>query len=154
MKDTHLGMHPDFESQVDITKFKKRHTISHDKTEYCPPIAFWKSIKELKYKWSNSVNLFWLEPVAGGWVVSVLDCYARSLVFQSSILTLLKDACGEQWPAAMLAIKRFAGVIPEVNLWEHISHMSQPRANKTVHSGFETQRRCHQKSKTWISVAP
>ena len=41
--------------------------------------------------------------------------------------------------AAMLAIKRLAGVAPEVSL---------PRANKVAHSGFETKRRCHKKSKT------
>ena len=29
-----------------------------------------------------------------------------------------------------------------------------PSANKAVHSGFETQRRLHQKSKTGVSVPP
>ena len=41
--------------------------------------------------------------------------------------------------AAMLAAKRSAGVAPEVNFRECV--------NKTAHSGFETQRRRHQKSK-------
>ena len=42
--------------------------------------------------------------------------------------------------AAMLAgKKRSAGVAPEVNLQS---------VNKAAHSAFETQRRCHQKSKT------
>ena len=32
--------------------------------------------------------------------------------------------------------------------------MAPPTANKTAHSGFKTQRRSHQKSKTCLSVAP
>ena len=56
------------------------------------------------------------KPVAGGWVVSELDCYAEGLLFKSSTLPLLKHAYGEQWPTAMLPIKRLAGVAPEVNL--------------------------------------
>ena len=53
--------------------------------------------------------------------------------------------------AAMVATKRLAGIAPEVNLREHISCMPPPSTNKAAYSGFETQRRCHQKSKT---VAP
>ena len=53
----------------------------------------------------------------------------------------------------MLAAKRSAGVTPEMNLGEHVTHMSLPRMNKAAHSGFETWRRCHQKSKTGVSVA-
>ena len=34
------------------------------------------------------------------------------------------------------------------------SHMSLPSANKVAHSGFETQRTRHQKSKTGVSVVP
>ena len=49
--------------------------------------------------------------------------------------------------AAMLAAKRSAGVAPDVNLREHISCAPLPTANKAAHSGFETQRRCHQNSK-------
>ena len=37
----------------------------------------------------------------------------------------------------MLAIKRLAGVVPEVNLKEGTSHTSLPRANKATYSGFE-----------------
>ena len=55
---------------------------------------------------------------------------------------------------AMLAAKRLAGVTPEVNLREHETHTSQPSMNKATHSGFETQRRHHQKFKTGVSVAP
>ena len=56
--------------------------------------------------------------------------------------------------AAMLAIKRLAGIVPEVNLRECVTYMPPPSENKTAHSGFETQRQHHQKSKTEISVAP
>ena len=50
--------------------------------------------------------------------------------------------------AAMLATKKLAGVAPEVNLQEHVPHTPPPSANKAAHSGFETQKRRHQKSKT------
>ena len=56
-------------------------------------------------------------------------------------------------PAAMLAIKRSAGVAPEVNLRECIICKPLSRANKAAQSGFETQRRHQWKSKTWVSVA-
>ena len=55
--------------------------------------------------------------------------------------------------AAMLAANRLAGVAPEMNLRECVTHMPLPRVNKATHSGFETQRRHHQKSKTGVSVA-
>ena len=47
-----------------------------------------------------------------------------------------------------------AGVTPEVNLRECVTHKPLPSVNKTDHSGFETQRTHHQKSKTGISMAP
>ena len=56
--------------------------------------------------------------------------------------------------AAMLATKRSAGVTPEVNLREHVTHTPPPSANKAAHSGFEIHRRHYQKSKTGVSVAP
>ena len=56
--------------------------------------------------------------------------------------------------AAILTAKRSAGVTPEVNLRKHISGMALPSANKSAYSGFEIQRRHHQKSKTGVSVAP
>ena len=49
---------------------------------------------------------------------------------------------------AMLAAKRSAGVPPKVNLRECVTCNSPPSTNKAAHSGFETQRKCHQKSKT------
>ena len=60
----------------------------------------------------------------------------------------------ENGSAAMLATKRSAGVTPEVNLRENITHMPPPSVNKAVHFGFETQRNPHQKSKTGVKVAP
>ena len=56
--------------------------------------------------------------------------------------------------AAMLALYTGKGVAPEVNLREHISHTPPQSLNKAAHSGFETQRRRHQKSKTGVSMAP
>ena len=56
--------------------------------------------------------------------------------------------------AVMLAAKRSEGVAPEVNLREGATHTPLPSMNKAAHSGFETQSRCHQKSKTRVSVAP
>ena len=49
--------------------------------------------------------------------------------------------------AAMPAVKRLAGVTPQVNL-------RSARRQESVHLGFETQGRRHQKSKTGVSVAP
>ena len=49
---------------------------------------------------------------------------------------------------------RSAGVAPEVNLREHITCTPLSTTNKAAHFGFETQGRRHQKSKTWVSVAP
>ena len=50
-------------------------------------------------------------------------------------------------PAAMLAMYTGGGVAPEVNLRECISHTPPQSLNKAAHSGFETQRKHHQKSK-------
>ena len=49
--------------------------------------------------------------------------------------------------------KRMAGVLPEGNFRERVTCTPLPRVNKVVHSCFQTQRRCHQKSKTGVSVA-
>ena len=61
---------------------------------------------------------------------------------------------GRDGSAAILAAKRSAGVAPEVNLREHVTHTPLPSTNKAAHSCFKTQRRCHQNSKTGVSVAP
>ena len=55
--------------------------------------------------------------------------------------------------AVILAGKRPAGVTPDLNLGERVTCMPLPSANKAAHSGFETQRRYHQKPKTGVSVA-
>ena len=54
--------------------------------------------------------------------------------------------------AAMLAIKRSAGVTPQVNL-RNPYHTGDEAGKQETHPGFETQGRCHQ-SKTEVSVAP
>ena len=41
-----------------------------------------------------------------------------------------------------------------MNLRECISFIPLPGVNQAAHSGFETQRRCHQKSETGVSVVP
>ena len=56
--------------------------------------------------------------------------------------------------AGMPAAKSSSQVAPEVNLREYVTCTPLPNANKAAHSGFETQRRHHQKSKTGVSVAP
>ena len=56
--------------------------------------------------------------------------------------------------AAMLATKRSEGVAPEVKLRECVTHVPPSSMIKAVHSGFETQRRHHQKAKTGVLVAP
>ena len=49
--------------------------------------------------------------------------------------------------------KRLAGVTPEANLREHAQTPPQS-VNQAFHSGFETHRRCHQMSKTRVSMVP
>ena len=53
---------------------------------------------------------------------------------------------------AMLVTKRLTGVTPEVNFRECVIHMPLLSTNKAAHSGFETQRRHHQKSKIGVLV--
>ena len=53
-----------------------------------------------------------------------------------------------------LAAKGLAGVTPEVNLKECVTCMPLPSMNKAAHSGFETQRRHHQKSKNRGTSGP
>ena len=50
--------------------------------------------------------------------------------------------------------ERLAGVTPDVNLGESVTCIPLPSMNKAVYYGFETQERCHQKSKPLVSVAP
>ena len=51
----------------------------------------------------------------------------------------------------MLAIKRSAGIAPDVNLWEYVTCMPAPKVIKAAHFGFEAQR-CHLKFKTGVSA--
>ena len=50
-------------------------------------------------------------------------------------------------------LRLHTGVAPEVNLRECIRCTPLPSSNKAAHSGFETQRRHHQKFETGVSVA-
>ena len=59
------------------------------------------------------------------------------------------QVCGRDWLSCHA--NRLAGITPEVNLRKCVTCISLPSANKAAHSGFETHRRHHQKSKT---VAP
>ena len=54
--------------------------------------------------------------------------------------------------AAMLAIKRSAGVTTELNL-RSLLHAGNEARKQGIHPGFETHNRRHQ-SKTLVSVAP
>ena len=45
-------------------------------------------------------------------------------------------------------------VLPEASLRKRVTHSPLPSTNKAAHSGFETQRKHYQKSKTGVSVAP
>ena len=61
---------------------------------------------------------------------------------------------GESDRLLCYAIYTGRGVAPEVNLREGISRTPLQSLNKAAHSGFETQRRHHQKSETGVSVPP
>ena len=56
--------------------------------------------------------------------------------------------------AAMLTIKRSAGVTSDVNFREPISYMPLPSANKAAHSGLKTRGDVTRSKKTGLSVAP
>ena len=60
----------------------------------------------------------------------------------------------ENSSAAMLHTQRSAGVTSEKNVRKCIIYKPLSSPNKATHSGFEIQRKCHQKSKTGVSVAP
>ena len=56
--------------------------------------------------------------------------------------------------AAMLTTEILTIVLPEVNFRENVTHTPLPSVNKAAHSGFETHRRHHQKSKIGVLVDP
>ena len=76
----------------------------------------------------------------------------RTTLFR--VLPMPQQVCERDGSAAMLAAKRSAGVIPEVNLRECVTHTPLPSSNEAAHSGFQTQSRHRQKSKTGVSVTP
>ena len=61
--------------------------------------------------------------------------------------------CGNR-TGCVPAAKRSASVVPEVDLGELYITFALHNANKAAHSGFETQRIDHQKSKIGVTVAP
>ena len=110
-----------------------------------------KKYKLEKLDWIKKCEMYrW--PVAGDRVVSTLDCYVERLSLESSILPLLKHTCGGTVTSQYTGHQE--GVAPEVNLMECTSYTPLISVNKAAHSGFETQRRRHQKSTTGVLVAP
>ena len=100
----------------------------------------------------------WIEP---SWHSSVSRVSAWSHTEwwhdRPSFQVPLMPACRymeENSMAAMLAVKRSAGVILEVNFRECVTCTARQSTNKAHHFGFETLRLCRQKSKTGVSVAP
>ena len=83
-------------------------------------------------------------------LVSVEYMLIVQILSQSSPTNVYQE---EHGLAAMLAAKRSAGVAPEVNIRECVRHTPLPSMNRAAHSGFETQRRCHQKFKIGVLVA-
>ena len=81
------------------------------------------------------------------WIFQVVDLGEKSqnLAFNTKSLVnrifklILRDRLG-----IILASKRSAGVAPEVNLTESVTHTPPPSTNKAAHYGFEIQRRCQQ----------
>ena len=61
---------------------------------------------------------------------------------------------GKTMWATMLAIDTSKGVAPGVNVRECISCPPPPSANMAAKSGFKTQKRHDQKSKTVVLAAP
>ena len=66
----------------------------------------------------------------------------------------IKGAAHQRSKVPPVKDQRSAGVTPEVNVRELVTCTPSPSMNKVDHHTFETQRRCHQKSKTGVSVAP
>ena len=89
-------------------------------------------------------------------MVSMSDCYVVGLLIESGIIPLLKHACGEaiSCHAGHQEVGRYYTRGESQGIFITFTYMLLPSANKTAHSSFETQRKCHQKSRTEISVAP
>ena len=73
--------------------------------------------------------------------------------FLTFLFTYVYKYVDQKGMVAMLVIKRSVGVAPEVTL-RNSMHGGNKACKQGIHSGFETQVRCHQKSKIGTSVAP
>ena len=73
--------------------------------------------------------------------------------FLTFLFTYVYKYVDQKGMVAMLVIKRSAGVAPEVTL-RNPMHGGNKACKQGIHSGFETQVRCHQKSKIGTLVAP
>ena len=90
------------------------------------------------------------------WSIALCLLHVAWLVMDSSPepLPILVDMSVGTWIkkglVATLTPVQSVGVAPEVNL-----RITQARKHtKRIHNGFETQDRCHQRSKMGVSVAP
>ena len=72
-----------------------------------------------------------MKPVTGGQVVNVLDCYGRS-PDQIKHPTSAETCMWGKQLATMLAVKRSAGVAPEVNVRKCTSYMPLPSVNRAL----------------------
>ena len=101
-------------------------------------------------------------PYSYGWAVHILlECIlveGNNPVCWTTDIDLFNVPASRHWWGsktgtyrAILVVKRSVGVAPEVSLRQLTSRTSPPNLNKAVHSGFENQRRRHQKSKTGVS---
>ena len=84
-----------------------------------------------------------------GQMGSVSECQAGSLQFKSLHPTSTETCMWGRQLAILVKVLHHRGISREC-----ISHTPPPSANEAAHSGFETQRRCHQNSKTGVLVAP
>ena len=79
-----------------------------------------------------------------------MDFILKTFGTQFGGLKRLTGYVNQKMLCAMLAIKRSTGVAPEVNLRNQL-HAGDNTRYQGLHPGFETQPRCHQKSKTVAS---
>ena len=86
-------------------------------------------------------------------VVSTFNCYAGGFPIESAILPLLKHTCVEV-SGCHAGCQEVSRCYTRVEYQGMYIMYASASGNKAVHSGFEYQRRCHQKSKTEVSVAP
>ena len=132
------GIHLDFETQTRChQKFKTGVSVAQRK--------WLMSSKNLQKKTMILTNTY---------VVITVPGIARSALCTRVCCCTSPTVRGTSWKNArhfnkylMPAVKRLAGIAPEVNVRERTSHTPPPIANKVTHSSCETQRRCHQKSK-------